>query len=152
MSFGATDVEEGDSPSTDAALNYAYNSGVTLFAATGNEDNSTISYPANETSVISVGAASPSGQRKSASSSDGEYWWGSNYGINSQNNKKAVDIMAPTILPATDITGTGNGYNTSGDYYLWFMGTSVHLMRRVLLYCFQRLLNFSLRFFSKLTS
>jgi len=124
MSLGATDVEEGDSPSTDAALNYAYNSGVALFAATGNEDNSTISYPANETSVISVGAASPSGQRKSASSSDGEYWWGSNYGINSQNNKKAVDIMAPTILPATDITGTGNGYNTSGDYYLWFNGTS----------------------------
>ena len=124
MSLGATDVAEGDSPSTDAALNYAYNSGVVLFAATGNEDNPTISYPANETSVISVGAASPTGQRKSASSSDGEYWWGSNYGANSQNNKNAVDIMAPTILPATDLTGTGNGYNTSGDYYLWFNGTS----------------------------
>ncbi|MEN6444742.1 MAG: S8 family serine peptidase, partial [Candidatus Cloacimonas sp.] len=124
MSLGATDVVEGDSPSTDTALNYAYNSGVVLFAATGNENNSTISYPANETSVISVGAASPSGQRKSTTSSDGEYWWGSNYGVNTQNNKNAVDIMAPTILPATDLTGTGNGYNTNGDYYLWFNGTS----------------------------
>ena len=124
ISLGATDIIEGDSPSTDAALNYAYNSGVVLFAATGNENNSTICYPANETSVISVGAASPSGQRKSTTSSDGEYWWGSNYGVNTQNNKNAVDIMAPTILPATDLTGTGNGYNTNGDYYLWFNGTS----------------------------
>jgi len=38
------------------------------------------------------------------------------------DDKEAVDIMAPTILPATDITGSG-GYD-SGNYSMWFNGTS----------------------------
>jgi len=123
MSLGAeSGMGEGDSPSTDAALTYAYNAGVAIFAATANSNASTIAYPANHTAVISVGAASPCGQRKSTTSCDGEYWWGSNYGTSVQDAKEAVDIMAPTILPATDITGSG-GYSTT-DYYMWFNGTS----------------------------
>jgi subtilisin family serine protease len=117
---GGTD--EGDIASTDAALEYAYGEGVVIFAATANANTSAIAYPSNHNKVISVGAASPSGQRKNETSSDGEYWWGSNYGINTQDNPKAVDIMAPTILPATDITGSG-GYE-SGNYDLYFNGTS----------------------------
>jgi subtilisin family serine protease len=125
MSLGAEGgTAEGSSPSTDTALYYAYNAGVSIFAATANSNASTMAYPANHTSVISVGAASPTGQRKSTTSSDGEYWWGSNYGSATQDAKEAVDIMAPTILPATDISGTGNGYETNSDYYLWFNGTS----------------------------
>lgn len=123
MSFGAS-MDPGDSPSTDTALAYAYSHGVAMFAATANDNSSTISYPSNHVNVISVGAASPTGQRKSTTSSDGETWWGSNYGTTTQDANTAVDVMAPTILPATDITGTGNGYNTSSDYYMWFNGTS----------------------------
>ena len=125
MSFGAEGgMGEGDSPSTDTALEYAYSNGVTLLAATANSNTSAIAYPSNHNKVISVGAASPTGQRKSTSSSDGENWWGSNYGVATIDDPNAVDIMAPTILPATDITGAGNGYNTTSDYYMWFNGTS----------------------------
>jgi len=123
MSFGSEGgMAEGSSPSTDAALEYAYSHGVTLLAATANANTSAIAYPSNHNKVISVGASSPTGQRKNTTSSDGEYWWGSNYGTAVQDAKEAVDIMAPTILPATDITGTA-GY-TSGDYSMWFNGTS----------------------------
>ncbi|MDY0381894.1 MAG: S8 family serine peptidase [Candidatus Cloacimonadaceae bacterium] len=125
MSFGAEGgMAEGESPSTDTALEYAYSHGVTLLAATANRDDPTIAYPSNHNKVISVGAASPSGERKSETSSDGENWWGSNYGVSIQDNPNAVDVMAPTILPTTDITGTGNGYSINSDYYMWFNGTS----------------------------
>lgn len=116
LSLGAeSNAQEGDYPSCDVALYYAYNAGITIFAATANSNAATIAYPANHTSVISVGAASPTGQRKSPSSSDGQNWWGSNYGINTQDHPKAVDIMAATILPATTMSG---GYSTN------FNGTS----------------------------
>lgn len=141
MSLGAA---TSSVTSTDNALQYAYNAGVTILAATGNENQSTISYPAINQYVIGVGAASPCGDRKRSSSNssevnsgiatdpngytcDGERWWGSNYGVSTPDAAGAVDIIAPTILPTTDIGGSG-GYNTSGgsagDYYMWFNGTS----------------------------
>ncbi len=136
MSFGAA---TSSSSTMDPALQYAYNNGVTLLAATGNENDSTISYPAINQYVIGVGAASPCGDRKRSSSNtndlnpgvnadpnsytcDGERWWGSNYGSTLQDNAGAVDIIAPTILPTTDISGSG-GYQ-SGDYEPFFNGTS----------------------------
>ncbi|MDH4036955.1 MAG: S8 family serine peptidase [Candidatus Krumholzibacteria bacterium] len=136
MSLGAAISSD---PSTDAAILYANNAGVTILAATGNENMSTISYPAINAYVIGVGAASPCGDRKRSSSSasevnpgvstdprgytcDGERWWGSNYGVNTANAAGAVDIIAPTILPTTDIQGSG-GY-VSGDYEPFFNGTS----------------------------
>ena len=123
LSLGAAlDQDNSGLSATNAALTAAYNAGITIFAATGNENASTISYPANHEKVIAVGAASPSGQRKSPSSSDGQTNWGSNYGVNTQNNRKAVDIMAATILPTTDIRGS-DGY-ASGDYSTGFNGTS----------------------------
>ncbi len=136
MSFGAA---ISSNPSTDAALQYCDNAGVTLLAATGNENDNAISYPAISPYVIGVGAASPCGDRKRSSSSsgevnpgvytdpngytcDGERWWGSNYGVNTQDAAGAVDLIAPTILPTTDIQG-GGGY-ASGDYSMFFNGTS----------------------------
>lgn len=136
MSLGAAISSDA---ATDDALQYAYNAGVTLLAATGNENNSTISYPAINQYVIAIGAASPCDGRKRSSSSatevnsgvstdpngyscDGERWWGSNYGSTTQDAAGAVDVIAPTILPATDIGGSG-GYD-SGDYSLTFNGTS----------------------------
>jgi PKD repeat protein len=136
MSLGAAISSDS---ATDSALQYAYNAGVTLLAATGNENASTISYPAINQYVIAVGAASPCGDRKRSSSSssevntgvntdpngytcDGERWWGSNYGLNSQDSNAAVDVIAPTILPTTDLLGSA-GYDSS-DYSMWFNGTS----------------------------
>ncbi|NNF07708.1 MAG: S8 family serine peptidase [Candidatus Eisenbacteria bacterium] len=136
MSLGAAITSD---PATDAALSYAAGQGLVILAATGNENSSTISYPAINANVIAVGAASPCGERKRSSSSssevnpgvntdpngytcDGERWWGSNYGSNSQGAGSAVDVIAPTILPTTDILGS-DGY-ASGDYSNWFNGTS----------------------------
>jgi subtilisin family serine protease/uncharacterized protein YdeI (BOF family) len=136
MSLGAAISSDS---ATDAAILYAYNAGCTILAATGNENMSTISYPAINQYVIAVGAASPCGERKRASSSstetnpgvstdpngytcDGERWWGSNYGSTTQDAGSAVDVIAPTILPTTDLLGSA-GYDSS-DYSMWFNGTS----------------------------
>ncbi|MDD3642762.1 MAG: PKD domain-containing protein [Candidatus Krumholzibacteria bacterium] len=136
MSLGAAISSD---PATDTALQYAYNAGVVILAATGNENKSTISYPAINSYVIGIGAASPCGDRKRSSSNssecnpgvytdpngytcDGERWWGSNYGSTSKDAAGAVDVIAPTILPTTDIAGSG-GYR-SGDYEPFFNGTS----------------------------
>jgi subtilisin family serine protease len=89
--------------------------GCVVCFSSGN-DNGAVSYPANLGYVISVGAISPTGERKSPNSSDGEYWWGSNYG-------SELAIVAPgTLCYSTDIAGTA-GY-WSGDYFPNFNGTS----------------------------
>ena len=136
MSFSA---DISSDPATDTALQYAYNAGVVLLAATSNDNESHIHYPANNQYVIGVGAASPCGDRKRSSSSsfecnpgvstdpngytcDGERWWGSNYGVTTADAAGAVDIIAPTIMPTTDIGGNGGYTNT--DYEMWFNGTS----------------------------
>ena len=136
MSLGAAISSDA---ATDAAITYAYNAGCTILAATGNENKSTISYPAIHNLVIGVGAASPCGDRKRSSSSssevnpgvstdprgytcDGERWWGSNYGTTTAGSAGAVDVIAPTILPTTDLLGSA-GYDPS-DYSKWFNGTS----------------------------
>ena len=76
---------------------------VVVFAA-GNDNASTVSYPASLANVIAVGAISPCGQRKSPTSCDGETNWGSNYGTD-------LDVVAPGVLiPTTDRQGN-NGYN-----------------------------------------
>jgi len=123
---------------TEDAITYAYNKGVILVAATGNHNFDQISYPAYSAKVIGVGAASPDGVRKrsgilgevnpsvvpdpNGSTVDEERWWGSNYGSTVKDNQGAVDIIAPTILPTTDIQGT-NGYEP-GNYSNYFNGTS----------------------------
>lgn len=136
MSLGAAISSDA---ATDAAITYATNAGCTILAATGNENASTISYPAINANVIGVGAASPCGDRKRSSSlssevnpgvntdprgytCDGERWWGSNYGVATQGAAGAVDVIAPTILPTTDRLGSA-GYDAS-DYSKWFNGTS----------------------------
>jgi subtilisin family serine protease len=135
MSLGGTSFDQGNQD----ACTYAWNKGAVVLAATGNENNSVISYPAANLNCIGVGAASNCGDRKRSSSSasevnpgvhtdpnsytcDGERWWGSNYGSTTKDAINAVDIIAPTILPTTDRQGA-NGYDP-GDYDLYFNGTS----------------------------
>lgn len=120
------------------AINAAYAAGVVLFAATANDNASSIAYPAAYRNVIAVGAASPCGSRKRSASSgpvgpgvfhdslgvscDNETWWGSNWGVATKDDSAAVDIVGPTMLPTTDIQGAG-GYSPNG-YNDWFNGTS----------------------------
>lgn len=88
---------------------------IVVFAA-GNDNNSTVSYPANSNpDILTVGAMSYCGERKKPGSCDGENW-GSNYGT-------ALDIVAPGVrISTTDLTGS-SGYG-SGDYFSMFNGTS----------------------------
>jgi hypothetical protein len=89
--------------------------GCVVCFSSGN-DNDAVSYPANLNNVLAVGAISPTGERKSPNSSDGEYWWGSNYGTE-------LDLVAPgTLCYSTDITGPAGYWN--GDYFPNFNGTS----------------------------
>ncbi|RKD30147.1 S8 family peptidase [Lacrimispora algidixylanolytica] len=110
----------GDSQTITNAINYAKQKGrngkgcVVCFAA-GN-DNGKVSYPGNLGSVLTVAACNEYGQRKSKTSKDGEYWWGSNYG-------PQVDVAAPGVhIYTTDIMNKA-GYST-GNYEDGFNGTS----------------------------
>jgi len=83
--------------------------GTLVFYATGNNNSSTVKYPATNPNVIAVGASSPCDQRKSPSSCDGENW-GGNYGL-------YQDIVAPGARIATTTFGFS-------DYTETFNGTS----------------------------
>ena len=93
--------------------------GCVVFFASANS-NGEVSDLASNPQVIAVGGISMCGERKSPTSCDGQWWWGSNYGI-------GLDVVAPCVVPSTDIHGA-DGYNsnsgTAGDYINDFNGTS----------------------------
>ena len=93
----------------DNSISYAVEQGTTVFAASGNDNNGTLSYPAGYTDCIAVGAMSPCNERKNPSSCDGEGYWGSNYG-------STLDFMAPGVRIHT--------ITSSGGYTSTFNGTS----------------------------
>jgi len=128
MSFGLDVVD----PGIRDEVNYAFAAGGTLVAATGNNNAPLITYPARYPNVIAIGAASPCGERKRSTSEqwvlnygvvpdprgvtcDNAPWWGSNFGY-------GLDFLAPSIIPTTDVQGTG-GFK-DGDYFMYFNGTS----------------------------
>lgn len=97
---------------------------VVVFSA-GNENDS-VSYLCNSNpEIITAGAISPCGERKTPVSCDGETWWGSNFG-------EGLDVVAPGVfVPTTDNQGTdGLNYVISSndysdlDYTYKFNGTS----------------------------
>ena len=87
--------------------------------ASANDDVGTVAYPAKLSSSIpglmAVGASNEWDERKSKTSLDGEYWWGSNWG-------PELDIVAPGVhVYTSDISGpagySGSNYvsNFNGD-------------------------------------
>lgn len=93
--------------------------GSVIVIAAGN-DNRPVDFPGNLDNVLTVAASNQDDEPKTKTSSDGESWWGSNYG-------PEVDVAAPGVnIATTDITGD-RGYNRSGsfdDYVFNFNGTS----------------------------
>lgn len=119
----------GGSPSSqvDQAIQNAVQNGrsgkgsIVVFAAGNNND--VVSWPATNTNTIAVGASCECDTRKRSSnvppvnpnvkldplgtSCDGEFWWGSNFGV-------GLDVMAPGVLITTTTNGTGYVNNFNG--------------------------------------
>ncbi|KAA3614966.1 MAG: tandem-95 repeat protein [Calditrichaeota bacterium] len=89
--------------------------GCVIVFSTGNEGHGTVSYPANLSDVIAVGAANMFNEKSSQGSRDGNYAIGSNYG-------SELDLVAPTLVYTTNLKD-GSGY-ASGAYNDAFNGTS----------------------------
>lgn len=94
MSFGG-----GSTTTMQNAVASAYNAGVTLVAAAGNDGNSTLNYPAAYAQVVSVAATDSADNRASFS-----------------NMNNDVEIAAP---------GVGVLSTVSGDTYTTMSGTSM---------------------------
>jgi subtilisin family serine protease len=89
--------------------------GSVVCIAAGN-DQIPIDFPGNLPGYVTVGASTPKDERKTRASSDGETWWGSNYG-------PTMWVLAPGVfIHTTDIAGPA-GYEL-GDYTATFNGTS----------------------------
>lgn len=89
--------------------------GSVVCIAAGNEQIA-IDFPGNLPGYVTVGASTPNDERKTRQSSDGEHWWGSNYG-------STMWVLAPGVfIRTTDIAGSA-GYDP-GNYTATFNGTS----------------------------
>jgi subtilisin family serine protease len=98
------------------ALQYAYDKGLLLVAASGNENGPQARFPGSDARTICVGGSNRSDERKRIGDSSSENWWGASYGPD-------VDVVAPCLeIPTTDRLAA-SGYAV-GDYYDRFNGTS----------------------------
>ena len=89
--------------------------GALVVIAAGN-DQTPIDFPGDLPGYVTVGASNPADERKTRTSSDGETWWGSNFGA-------TMSLLAPGVfIGATDIIGAA-GYEVD-DFTKTFNGTS----------------------------
>ncbi len=95
MSLGTED----SSALLKEAVEYAYNQGCVLVAASGNSDKEPISYPARYKEVIAVGATDSNDNRASLP------FWGSSYG-------EKLDLMAPGVNIKSTLPGDSYGYSS----------------------------------------
>ena len=106
----------GDGLILTTAVKKAVLAGILTVASTGNDNTSSIIYPAAASSALAVGAINPCGTRAIPVYCGGGSQWGSNYG-------PQLDVMAPGIHIATaDVRGS-SGY-ANGDWSFTFDGTS----------------------------
>ena len=108
MSFGGP----GDSPSIHEAIKYAYDHGVLLVAAAGNEGHSFPSYPAAYDEVIAVSATDPADDVATFSS----------YGMWIELAAPGVDIYS--TLPTYNVTFNQEPFNKTLNYD-YLSGTSM---------------------------
>jgi len=94
---------EGASTYFQTAINYAYNKGVTVIAAAGNEKTDHYSYPASNNNVIGVGALG-----RNTSTTIASY---SNFGLHN------VDIVSPGSVYVADIGGVSAYTETQGTSF-----------------------------------
>ena len=123
-SWGGGALSSAITNAIDSCAIYGNNGkGSVILFSSGNNGRNPPLYPSFLANVLSVGASTACDQKK-APGTGLQYWWGGNYGADANGD---LDMVAPTIVPTTDIQGTG-GYNTSagtsGDYILDFAGTS----------------------------
>ncbi len=107
----------GGTPSSavNTALQNAKNAGLTILFSSGN-GNTSVSWPATQSSVIAVGATNESDHRCSPSDWGGGQ--GSNYG-------SQLDVVAPgNNQYTTDDSRTGAGFDPNSAYISDFAGTS----------------------------
>jgi subtilisin family serine protease len=98
------------------ALQHAYDQGILLVAAAGNEDGPVARFPGSDSRTLCVGGSNRSDERKRTNDSSVEPFWGASYGPD-------VDVVAPCVeISTTDRLGA-DGYDV-GDYYGGFNGTS----------------------------
>ena len=90
----ASDVSLMLEEAIDSAVTFGRNGKGTVVVFSAGNNNTSVKYPATLSSVITVGAISPCGQRKSPQSCDQETNWGSCFG-------PELDIMAPGVLIST---------------------------------------------------
>lgn len=89
--------------------------GAVVCIAAGN-DQRPIDFPGSLPGYVTVGASNPKDERKTRASSDGEDWWGSNYG-------DTLRLLAPGVfIWTTDITGASG--DEPGNFTKAFNGTS----------------------------
>ncbi|HKR14916.1 MAG TPA: S8 family serine peptidase [Pyrinomonadaceae bacterium] len=93
--------------------------GCVIVVAAGN-DSGAVDFPANQPDVLAVAASNEDDQPKTATSSDGESWWGSNFGPEIDLAAPGVHNFTTAIAPATN---SGNKF-LPGEYLKDFNGTS----------------------------
>ncbi len=86
----------GESQVLKDAIDYAYNKGVVIIAAAGNENNSSASYPARYAHVIGVGATDAQGERAEFSN------YGAGVDISAPGGGHGSKIWQETIDPDTN--------------------------------------------------
>lgn len=98
------------------ALQYAYDKGLVLIAASGNEDGNSARFPGSDSRTLCVGGCNRSDERKRIGDASSEAWWGASFGPD-------VDVVAPCLeIPTTDRLAAF-GYSAT-DYHDRFNGTS----------------------------
>ncbi len=90
--------------------------GLPMLFSSGNDNTSTVIWPAREAQTIAVGATSMCDERKNPDDCSTENW-GADYGV-------GLSVCAPGVKIATTDVQSPNGYLSNSDYMLTFNGTS----------------------------
>jgi serine protease len=116
MSFGCTNCQ---SATDQAVIDEVRAAGVVLVAAAGNDNTSTLSYPASYTGVLSVSAVGPGGTKASYSS------FGTAVALAAPGGETDLSTheIASTWVQGTIDTRTGRPVRT--PVYAWLAGTSM---------------------------